>query len=197
MHLVKLGLHITLQQALHAMACSQAFDAIDDPCAVLLCGQEFTMELPTVFLLDAGYTHHTPHLLLACQVAQEHRQEVVNVQPIRLRPAVAPIDLNTRGVDDMVHDALRYQVTVQPEPITPSLVATHDVCVLRQAKALLRPGDLLLESLDITSGDRPFAWLLRDTNSEAQFPGICPSSNARYSVGWGNVSCSMRDIAEV
>jgi len=45
---------------------------------------------------------------------------------------------------DVVLDPVRYQVTVQPEPVAASLIATHDACILWQAKALLRPEDLLL-----------------------------------------------------
>jgi hypothetical protein len=41
-------------------------------------------------------------------VAQQHRQELVGIEPIGLRPALAPIDLNTSGIHDVVLDALRY-----------------------------------------------------------------------------------------
>ena len=51
-------------------ACGLTPDDLSQPCeflqdvpvfeAVLLGGQEFTMELPAVFLLDAGHPHHTP-----------------------------------------------------------------------------------------------------------------------------------------
>jgi CheY-like chemotaxis protein len=59
-HLVQLGLHLTLQGEVHVLACSQAFDTIDDPCAILFCRQHFAVALPAVFFLDAGYPHHTP-----------------------------------------------------------------------------------------------------------------------------------------
>src|SRR5262252_10051249 len=102
------------------------------------------MELPAVFLLHAGYPYHTPHLLLAGAVAQQHRQELADIEPIGLRPALAPIDFNTGGIDDVVLDAMRDQGAVQPEPVAASLVTTHHVSILGQAKALLRPCDLLL-----------------------------------------------------
>ena len=69
LHLIKLGVHIALQGELHALACSQAFDAIDDPGAILFCRRQFPVELPAVFLVHARYAYHTPHLLLACCVA--------------------------------------------------------------------------------------------------------------------------------
>ena len=110
--LVKLSVHSTLQGKLHAMACSQAFDAMDDPGAVLFRRQHFTVQLPAVFLVYAGHTDDTPHLPLACHVAQEHREELVDVEPIGLRPTLAPIDLNAGGIDDMVLDPMRCDVAV-------------------------------------------------------------------------------------
>jgi hypothetical protein len=77
-------------------------------------------------------------------VAQQHRQELADIEPIGLRPALAPIDLNTGGIDDVVLDAMRHQGAVQPEPIAARLVTAHDAGILGQAKALLRPCDLLL-----------------------------------------------------
>ena len=138
MHLVKLGVHIALQCELHTMACEQAFDAIDDPCAVLFRCRQFTVELPAVFLVHTRYAYHTPHLLFACDIAQQHRQELGDIKPIGLGPALAPIDLNTSGIDDVVLDAMRHQVAVQPESVAARLVAAHDSSVFRQAKALLR-----------------------------------------------------------
>src|SRR5215468_3181412 len=102
------------------------------------------MELPAVFLLDAGHPHHTPHLLLACAVAQQHRQELADIEPISLRPALAPIDFNAGGVDDVIVDAMRHQGAVEPEAVAASFVTAHDARVLRQAKALLRARDLPL-----------------------------------------------------
>jgi hypothetical protein len=144
LHLVKLGVHSALQCQLHAMACSQAFDTIDDPCAILFHRRPFTVELPAVFLVHAQYAYHPPHLLLACDGAQQHHQELVDIEPIGLGPALAPIALNTGGIDDMVLDAMRHQGAVQPASVPASLVAAYDSSVLRQAKALLRPCDLLL-----------------------------------------------------
>src|SRR5215813_6749658 len=144
LHLVKLGVDIALQYELHAMAGSQAFDAIDDLCAVLFRRRQFPVELPAVFFVHARYAYHTLYLLFAGAVAQEHRQELADIEPIGLGPALASVDLNTGGIDDGVLDAMRDQVAVQPEPITASLVTAHDASVLGQAKALLRPCDLLL-----------------------------------------------------
>jgi hypothetical protein len=71
-------------------------------------------------------------------------------------------------------DAMRHQRAVEPKSVAASLVAADDSSVLRQAKALLRPCDLLLSLFECTSRYRPFTWLLRHTNGAAQFPGILP-----------------------
>ena len=70
LRLIELAVHIALECELHPMAGSQAFDAIDDPGAILFGCQHLAVELPTIFLLDARHAHHTPHLRLACEVAQ-------------------------------------------------------------------------------------------------------------------------------
>jgi len=144
LHLVKLGVDIALQGELHAMAGSQAFEAIDDTGAVLFRRRQFPVELPAVFLLHARDAAHTPHLLLTGAVAPAHRQELADIEPIGLGPALAPIDLNTGGIDAVVLDAMHDPGAVQPEAVAASLGAAHDARVLRQAKALLRSCDLLL-----------------------------------------------------
>src|SRR5215831_6809948 len=136
--------HVALQREAHPLVAQQAVHAIGHPRSVPFGSLELSVELPAVFFIHARYAYHTPHLLLAGAVAQEHRQELADIEPVGLRPALAPIDLNTGGIDDVVLDAMRDQGAVEPEAIAASLVTAHDACVLRQAKALLRPCDLLL-----------------------------------------------------
>jgi hypothetical protein len=107
-------------------------------------------------------------------VAQQHRQELADIEPIGLRSALAPIDLNAGGIDDVILDPMRYSVTVQPEPIAASLITAHDARLLGQAKALLCPCALLLSPFDRTSRDHPFASLLGHTNGKAEFPWVLP-----------------------
>src|SRR5262245_43228986 len=89
-------------------------------------------------------TRTTLHTFFSPALAQRHRHRLARTAPLALGAAFAPVDLNTGGIDDGVLDAMRDQVAVQPEPITASLVTAHDASVLGQAKALLRPCDLLL-----------------------------------------------------
>src|SRR5262249_21640695 len=85
----------------------------------------------------------------------------------------------------MVRDALSYQGTVQPASIPTSLVATHDVGVREQAKALPRPRDLLLYPGDISSWDSPFARRLGHTDGEAQLPCVLPQFKRQIQRGLG------------
>jgi hypothetical protein len=41
-------------------------------------------------------------------MTQQHGEELTDIEPIGLRPALAPIDLNTGGIDDMVLDVMPY-----------------------------------------------------------------------------------------
>ena len=102
------------------------------------------MELPAVFLVYAGYPHDTPDFLLTGHVTQQHRQKLVDIEPIRFSPPLAAIDLNTGRVDHEVLDAMGHQGAVQPEAIAASLVTAHDMGLVGEAKALLRSCDLLL-----------------------------------------------------
>jgi hypothetical protein len=77
-------------------------------------------------------------------VAQQHRQKLADIEPIGLRAALAPIDLNAGGIDDVILDAMCSSVTVQPESVAASLITAHDARLLGQAKALFCPCDLLL-----------------------------------------------------
>src|SRR5262249_61323801 len=84
LHLVKLSFDIALQCKLHTMACSQAFDAIDDAGAVLFRRLHFTVELSAVFLVHTRHAHHTPHLPLPCHVTPQHGAELADIAAIGL-----------------------------------------------------------------------------------------------------------------
>src|SRR4029453_16813311 len=45
-------------------------------------------ELPAAFPVPPGPPHAAPHLPLPCHVTQQHREELVDIEPIGLRPAL-------------------------------------------------------------------------------------------------------------
>jgi hypothetical protein len=118
-------------------------------------------------------------------VAQQHRQQLADIEPIGLGPALTPIDLNTGRINDVVLDTMRDQAAMQPKSVAARLVAAYDACVRGQAKALLRLGDLLLYPYDIPSRDRPFAWRLCYANGEAELPSILPQFKRQRQRGLG------------
>ena len=187
MSLVKLGLPMALQHELPAMPCEEPLDPLDNPCAVLLRCRQCAVELPAVFLLDAGHPHSTPHLPLAGPGTQEHCQELADIEPIRLGPAVMPIDLKTGRIEDAVCDAMGHEVTVQPEAITTRLIATHDACILGPAKALLRPEALWLSPCLLPRRDRPCTWRLRYAARKTSLPHGLPQFKRQEQRGlrWG------------
>jgi hypothetical protein len=53
------------------------------------------MERATIFLSSTRDLHDTPPCVFAALMAEEHRQEFVEIQAIRLRPALAAINCDT------------------------------------------------------------------------------------------------------
>ena len=112
------------------------------------------MQLPLVLFGDAGHVHHAPDLALSLVIADEHVQKFAGIDRITLGLLGAAVDLDGRGVDDEVEDALVAQAAVEPEAIAPRLVARGDGGVLGQAEALLGLGDLLTPQSAALLSDR-------------------------------------------
>jgi hypothetical protein len=70
-------------------------EAIDDAGPVPLGREQFPMEMATIFLSSTRDLHDTPHFVCAALMAEEHRQEFVEIQAIGLRPALAAINFDT------------------------------------------------------------------------------------------------------
>jgi hypothetical protein len=82
-------------------------------------------------------------------MTQEHGEQLMDIQAIRFRPAVAAIDLEARRVDHGVLDALADEKTMEPKAIAAGFVATHHPGRLGQAKAACGPAYLLQDRLAI------------------------------------------------
>jgi hypothetical protein len=62
------------------------------------------MELTAVFFLYTRDTHDTPHPLFPSDIAQEHGEQLMHIEAIRLRSTVTTIDFNAGRVhDDVLH----------------------------------------------------------------------------------------------
>jgi hypothetical protein len=95
-----------LQRHAHARASEQSFAPIDHTGPIALRRHEVPVQLAAVFISNAGHPHHTPHLLFPSPMTQQPGTQLVHSQAIRLRPAVAALDLDARRVDHDVLDAL-------------------------------------------------------------------------------------------
>jgi hypothetical protein len=128
-----------------------------DPVAVLgalpLQRDQLARELAAILVGDGGHVDDTPERPLAAVPADQHREELGDVQSVTLGAPEAAVDLDAGGVDDEVMDALRGQVAMEPEAVTSRLVATEDGGVLRQFEPLLGPLDLGSQDLQATCRD--------------------------------------------
>jgi hypothetical protein len=71
-----------------------------------------------------------------------HRILRSGVEVIRLRAALAAVDLDGSRVNDLVLGALMFKITVQPTTVAASFVARDHWCLRGQAKPLLGFVDL-------------------------------------------------------
>src|SRR5438445_13314746 len=82
------------------------------------------------------------HGALARVVAQQHPEQLADMQGIRLRSPEPSIHFDARRVHDHVRDPDGDQVPVQPEPVAARLVAAPHWGSGLQAEPLLGVGDL-------------------------------------------------------
>lgn len=139
----------------HAVQHEQALNAVDLARALAREGEELAVQVSTALLLDARHVQPAPDVALAGVMAQQQAYERGGVQAARLRPSGAPGLPDTGRVDDDVLDAAGRQRAVQPEAVSPRLVAAHDHRGRRQTKPILVGRDLLLELRELTGRQRP------------------------------------------
>jgi len=115
--------------------------------AIASSKEQLAVHLASILLDRRRHIHDAPYLLLAPLGPDEHRHELGGVEPIRLRAAAAPVDLDARRVDDAIRDPATHQIPMQPEPVAAGFVAAAHGRGGRQAEVRLRSRDLGLERL--------------------------------------------------
>ncbi|MDO8376783.1 MAG: hypothetical protein Q7S91_06265 [Aquabacterium sp.] len=103
---------------------------------------QFAVRAARVFGFGARFVQYRPHALTG-MVSQQHDQQLVAVQAIGLGASGTPIDLDARGVDHDVVDALLDQPTVQPPTVAAGLVAGANLALGAQAAARAGLGQAL------------------------------------------------------
>jgi hypothetical protein len=83
----------------------QRADAVRVRGALLRQPGELAVRAARVFVLGRGLMHHRPHTV-AAMMAQQHRQQLVAIDPIGLRPPGVSVHFDAGGVDHDVVGAL-------------------------------------------------------------------------------------------
>jgi hypothetical protein len=112
----------------------QRADAVGVRGALVHQPRQFAVRAARVFVLRRRLVQHRPHAL-AGVVAQQHRQQLVAIEPVGLGTPGAPVHLDARGVDHDVVDALLDQPAVQPPAVAARLVARVHLGLGAQATA--------------------------------------------------------------
>lgn len=113
----------------------QRSDAVGVRNAFVHQPSQLSVRAARVFGLGARFAQHRPHALTR-MLSQQHDQQLVSVQAIGLGSPGTPIDLDARGVDHDVVDALLDQPAVQPPAVAAGLVAAVDLALGAQAATL-------------------------------------------------------------
>jgi hypothetical protein len=128
--------------------------------------------MPLVLGVHRGHMHHTPHVTFAMRIADQHADQLADVQSITLGSTLAPIDFNGGGIHHVVGDPLRLQKTVQPETFPARFIATHHRRGVGEAKALFGLRDFLEQVRLVARVHTPLTWLLTMPRGETEFPGF-------------------------
>jgi hypothetical protein len=119
---------------------------------------EFPVCPPRVFLLRRGHPHHRPHPRLVRVVANQHREQLVAVQPVSLGAPRAAVDFNARRIHHDVVDTVRDQPAVQPEAVAPGLITAVHARVRRNRAARLGLGDAFKQRRRVPCAYRIATW---------------------------------------
>jgi len=90
------------------LANQHAFEAIYMPGTFCFQGQYFAMQLPGIFGLPTGHMDHSPDLSFTTVVADQHRQQLVDIQLVCFSPPGPATDLDTGRINHQVLDAIRF-----------------------------------------------------------------------------------------
>lgn len=138
---------------MNALADQQALDAIDVAGTLRLEGQELAVELPLILGGQAGHMHHAPHARLTGVVADQHGEQLLDVEAIGLGRFAAATDLNTGRIDDQVGNVLMLEAAVEPEAIAARFITAYHSRIGGQSETLAGELNFLFERHDVTGGD--------------------------------------------
>src|SRR5262249_31359191 len=123
-----------------------------------------------VLILRLRHIDRAPYVTLASVEANQHSQERLHIQSIRLRSTLPAVHQDARGVHNAVAHATSAQRTVDPESVAPRLVAAHGLARLSEPELALRATDFTLERIEIARVDPPTTRLAAAAVSKRQQP---------------------------
>src|ERR1039457_1151154 len=122
---------------------------------------QFPVRSPRVFFLRRGHPYHRPYSPLSAGIAQQHRQQLVTIQPVGLGAPRAAVHFNARRIHHDVVDTVFDEPAVQPEAVAPGLIAAAHARLRRKRATRLGLGDALEQRRGVPCRQRIAAWTAR------------------------------------
>lgn len=129
------------------------------------------MELAAILVGDRRDMDDAPERSFAAVPADQHGEELGNVEAVALGTPEPAIDLDAGGVDDDVGATLGGEITVKPEAVAPRLVARDDAGVFRQPEPLFGSLDLGVQDLQAARRHGSKPRFLSHAGGEGEVPG--------------------------
>src|SRR5207237_3747926 len=110
----------------HALTGQKPPDAIDQPRLLLLQRPDLPLKVAGVFLLGRGHVDNAPESPLSGEVPQQHREQLLRIEPVRLDAASPAVDFDRGRVHDQVLHTHYFEKPMEPESVLARLVAAED-----------------------------------------------------------------------
>jgi hypothetical protein len=100
----------------------QTLDPIHVPHTLGHQRSAFARQPPLVLLRRARRPHHRANSPFAAGPGHQRAQQHLDIEPIRIGPAVTPVHGNRSGINHVTFHTVRFQQPMHPEPVKPSLI---------------------------------------------------------------------------
>jgi hypothetical protein len=154
-----------------ALGGEPSLQAVEDPRPIPWRGRSGARALTAIVCLQTREPHATPSPLLPSAITPAPGAPLRDIEAIRLRSTVTPIDCTAGRVPHDGLHPLRHSTAVAPEPIPAGLVTTDDAGVIRSATPPLGLSHLLTQAGDVPGATGPCSWPLRHPGRDTPFPG--------------------------
>ncbi len=133
-------------------------------------GQQLAVQVALILGGQAGYLDDAPHPRRTAVIAQEHGQQLLDVEAVGLGVLAAAADRDAGRIHHPVSHVLALAKAVQPEAVAAGFVAAQHRRRGGQAEPLLGQRELLFERGRGARSDLALARGLAEADGEAQLP---------------------------